>query len=75
MLIMGRGLGVERIMLSFLRIYTQPEFLVLVLGASDTDQQMLVEELGVDTGARVRVVNNECPIAKRKMWYLEGGTQ
>ncbi|KAJ8040533.1 DNA repair endonuclease XPF [Holothuria leucospilota] len=74
LLILARGLGMDRIFTSLLKLYCDPGNLVLVLNTSEQEQEYLMEELEkCGTAVMPRMVNNEVGTNERQAVYLEGG--
>jgi DNA excision repair protein ERCC-4 len=84
LLILGKGLGLERVLLTFLRIHTNPRNLILLLNASDIELNCLKKELetvsdglGTDHESEsvdnLKIINNETPAKDRASLYYEGG--
>ncbi|OWA51802.1 putative DNA repair endonuclease XPF, partial [Hypsibius exemplaris] len=63
LLVMAKGLGLERIFLSFLKVYCDPGQLVLVLNTNADEEEYFIEELRQQKiSALPKVVNNEVPV-------------
>ncbi|XP_076463171.1 DNA repair endonuclease XPF-like [Babylonia areolata] len=74
--ITARGLGVDRIFLSYLNVYCDPGSLVLVLNTNTADEEYLMHQLesqGVQP--LPKVITNEFSASDRQHTYLEGGVQ
>ncbi|XP_038067754.1 DNA repair endonuclease XPF-like [Patiria miniata] len=74
LMLLARGLGIDRIALHLLKLYSDPGNLVLVLNASSSEEEYYIEELekrGVST--LPKVINNEYSTSERKDVYLQGG--
>uniref|UniRef100_A0A8C4QG17 DNA repair endonuclease XPF n=1 Tax=Eptatretus burgeri TaxID=7764 RepID=A0A8C4QG17_EPTBU len=74
LLLTAKGLGIDRILLAFLRLYSDPANLVLVLNTSQAEEEYFVEELR-RTGVEYlpKIVTTEIPGSERKDLYKEGG--
>ncbi|XP_064386752.1 DNA repair endonuclease XPF-like [Halichondria panicea] len=73
LVIMARGLGLDRLFLKFLKLYCDPHNLVLVLNASSLES-FLTEELcreGVEYP--LKCITNEYSAKEREGLYLQGG--
>ncbi|KAL8600798.1 hypothetical protein ACOMHN_055993 [Nucella lapillus] len=74
--ITARGLGVDRIFLSYLNVYCDPGSLVLVLNTNAADEEYLMHQLeSQGTQPLPKVITNEFSAADRQPLYLEGGVQ
>ncbi|XP_022100212.1 DNA repair endonuclease XPF-like [Acanthaster planci] len=74
LLLMARGLGIDRIALHILNLYSDPGNLVLVVNTSSSEEGYYIEELekrGVST--LPKVINNEYGTNERRDIYLQGG--
>lgn len=70
----GRGLGLDRVMLALLCLYTDPRMLVLVINVPETDLGLLMEELSGFSHCHPPVaVTTDQTGAERKKLYLRGG--
>jgi DNA excision repair protein ERCC-4 len=66
LLVMARGLGLERIFVNLLRLYCNPSSLVVVLNASKEEQQFAFDELAFESVRRplpvfTKRVGSVCP--------------
>jgi DNA excision repair protein ERCC-4 len=84
LLILGKGLGLERVLLTFLRIHANPRNLILLLNASEIELSCLRKELesksddiepdhDSDITLNLKIINNETPAKDRASLYYEGG--
>ncbi|XP_055328832.1 DNA repair endonuclease XPF-like [Paramacrobiotus metropolitanus] len=74
LLVMAKGLGLERIFLSFLRIYCDPGQLVLVLNVSSAEEEYFINELRrMNVSPLPKSINNEIAVNARYSTYLQGG--
>lgn len=75
LLVMGRGLGVQRALACFARLHCSPRCLVLCLNASERvatlHQQLLA--LGLDRRALPRAVDAKSSAQERAQLYKHGG--
>ncbi|OXB57546.1 hypothetical protein ASZ78_009304 [Callipepla squamata] len=70
----ARGLGVDRLLLRFLRLYCEPASLVLVLNTSPAEEEYFIEQLRSDGVVHLpRRVTNEVPSGTRYEFYTQGG--
>lgn len=66
LLVMAKGLGLERILLNFLRIYCDPGQLVLVLNTNSDEEEYFIDELRhLKTASLPKVINNEVATTER----------
>lgn len=76
LLIMAKGLGLEHIVLSILKLYSDPGNLVLVIGASSKEMDFFIDQLEADGIKPLpKVINSEVSITERQLVYLQGGVQ
>ena len=81
LLIMAEGLGIERIFLNFLRLYSDPTHLVMVLNLHEADEKYFLDKLRQskqnDTDLAVqmptKITNETHTINERVQAYLKGG--
>ncbi|KAL4235664.1 DNA repair endonuclease XPF [Mactra antiquata] len=74
LLVTARGLGLERIVTNFLKVYCDPANLVLVLNTTSTDEDYFIEELEKDDVSPLpKVITNEYNASDRQKLYLQGG--
>lgn len=73
--IMARGLGVEKVFLRFMRLYCDPQNLVLVVNTTNAEEGYFLEEL--HSGEQVQqlptLITNEVNVKQREQLYLHGG--
>ncbi|KAK1930615.1 DNA repair endonuclease XPF [Phytophthora citrophthora] len=74
-LVLGRGLGLLRILASFIRLYCSPRCLVLCLNANEQAATLcrLVLALGLDRRLLPRVVDARNNLNERQQMYKRGG--
>jgi DNA excision repair protein ERCC-4 len=74
-LVMGRGLGLLRVLASFVRLYCSPRSLVLVLNANEQAATLrrLVLALGLDRSLLPRMVDARNNLSERQQLYKRGG--
>ncbi|POM62393.1 DNA repair endonuclease XPF [Phytophthora palmivora] len=74
-LVMGRGLGLLRVLASFVRLYCSPRCLVLCLNANEQAATLrrLVLTLGLDRRLLPRVVDARNNLNERQQMYKRGG--
>ncbi|KAM6250071.1 DNA repair endonuclease XPF [Porphyrio hochstetteri] len=74
LVICARGLGVDRLLLRFLRLYCEPASLVLVLNTSPAEEEYFIDQLRSDGVAHLpRRVTNEITNNTRYEFYTQGG--
>ncbi|XP_034286152.1 DNA repair endonuclease XPF isoform X2 [Pantherophis guttatus] len=74
LVICARGLGVDRLLLRFLRLYCEPTRLVLVLNTSPAEEEYFIDQLKTDNVAYLpRRVTNEIASSSRYEVYTQGG--
>lgn len=77
-LIMAEGLGIERIFLNFLRIYSDPTQLVMVLNLDEQEEKYFIEKLKEDDNelpihSPTKITNETHSVNERVQAYLKGG--
>lgn len=74
LVITARGLGIDRILLSFLKLYCDPGNLVLVLNTNTAEEEYFIEQLRSEGVAHLpRIVTNEITSGERCNVYMQGG--
>ncbi|XP_075755461.1 DNA repair endonuclease XPF [Pelodiscus sinensis] len=74
LVICARGLGIDRILLRFLRLYCEPASLVLVLNTSPAEEEYFIDQLRSDGVVHLpRRVTNEITNNCRYEVYTQGG--
>ncbi|XP_032896201.1 DNA repair endonuclease XPF isoform X2 [Amblyraja radiata] len=74
LVITAKGLGVDRILLNFLRLYCDPGNLLLVLNTNVAEEQYFIEQLRSEGASHLpRIITNEIPSNERYSVYTEGG--
>ncbi|XP_062999093.1 DNA repair endonuclease XPF [Elgaria multicarinata webbii] len=74
LVICARGLGIDRLLLRFLRLYCEPARLVLVLNTSPAEEEFFIDQLRTDNVAHLpRRVTNEIASNSRYEVYTQGG--
>ncbi|KAK0052104.1 DNA repair endonuclease XPF-like isoform X2 [Biomphalaria pfeifferi] len=74
LLIMSRGLGINRIFAEFLKVYCDPASLVLVLNTTPADESYfteLLEKQGISNAPKI--ITNEISASERQLTYAQGG--
>ena len=74
LLILARGLGLHRLVISFLHAYCTSKTLVLVINATDYERSAytaMLEEL--EPACPPKVVTAEMSVAERATQYMQGG--
>ncbi|KAL7674295.1 hypothetical protein ACOME3_000573 [Neoechinorhynchus agilis] len=74
LVIMARGLGVDRIFLNLLRMYSDPKYMVICLNLNKAEQDHFITELSYTNSNRLpRIINTDTPVNKRVEVYSKGG--
>ncbi|NXE22952.1 XPF endonuclease, partial [Ardeotis kori] len=74
LVICARGLGIDRLLLRFLRLYCEPASLVLVLNTSPAEEEYFIDQLRSDGVVHhPRRVTNEITNNTRYEFYTQGG--
>ncbi|XP_015260912.1 PREDICTED: DNA repair endonuclease XPF [Gekko japonicus] len=74
LVICARGLGIDRLLLRFLRLYCVPTGLVLVLNTSPAEEEFFIDQLRTYNVAQLpRRITNEIPSNSRYEVYMQGG--
>ncbi|NXP82461.1 XPF endonuclease, partial [Ramphastos sulfuratus] len=74
LVICARGLGVDRLLLRFLRLYCEPTSLVLVLNTTPAEEDYFIDQLRSDGVVHLpRRVTNEITNNTRYEFYTQGG--
>ncbi|ORX49370.1 hypothetical protein BCR36DRAFT_291953 [Piromyces finnis] len=78
LVIMSRGLGIRKILLAFLNIYSHNKNLVILLNTSQQEIESLKQELAKIQKTKngqsfLKVINNETPSSERHAIYIKGG--
>ncbi|XP_035404698.1 DNA repair endonuclease XPF isoform X1 [Cygnus atratus] len=74
LVVCARGLGIDRLLLRFLRLYSEPASLVLVLNTSPAEEEYFIDQLRSDGVVHLpRRVTNEVASNTRYEFYTQGG--
>nr|XP_056722261.1 DNA repair endonuclease XPF [Euleptes europaea] len=74
LVICARGLGIDRLLLRFLRLHCVPTGLVLVLNTSPAEEEFFIDQLRTYNVAQLpRRITNEIPSHSRYEVYMQGG--
>ncbi|NWX83058.1 XPF endonuclease, partial [Nothoprocta pentlandii] len=74
LVVCARGLGIDRLLLRFLRLYCEPASLVLVLNTSAAEEEYFIDQLKSEGVAHLpRRVTNEITNNIRYEFYTQGG--
>ncbi|NXN98009.1 XPF endonuclease, partial [Rhinopomastus cyanomelas] len=74
LVVCARGLGIDRLLLHFLRLYCEPASLVLVLNTSPAEEEYFIDQLRSDGVVHLpRRVTNEITNNTRYEFYTQGG--
>ncbi|XP_047232671.1 DNA repair endonuclease XPF [Girardinichthys multiradiatus] len=74
LLVAAEGLGIDRILLQFMRVYSEEGSLVLLLNTTTAEQEYFTEQLRVEGVTHLpRTVTSDVQSAERYKVYTEGG--
>ncbi|XP_008296765.1 DNA repair endonuclease XPF [Stegastes partitus] len=74
LLVVAEGMGVDRILLQFMRVYSEQGSLVLLLNTTTPEQEYFTEQLRVEGVTHLpRTVTSDVQSAERYNVYTEGG--
>lgn len=74
LLITAKGLGVDRILQNFLKVYSDTANLVVVINTTSSEEEYFIENLEREGVKPLpRVITNEVSVSERQKVYLEGG--
>ncbi|KAG7507837.1 DNA repair endonuclease XPF [Solea senegalensis] len=74
LLVAAEGLGIDRILLQFMRVYSEQDSLVLLLNTTTPEQEYLTEQLRVEGVTHLpRTVTSDVQSTERYNVYTEGG--
>ncbi|NXA54825.1 XPF endonuclease, partial [Nothocercus julius] len=74
LVVCARGLGIDRLLLRFLRLYSEPASLVLVLNTSPAEEEYFIDQLKSEGVVHLpRRVTNEITNNIRYEFYTQGG--
>ncbi|XP_070845942.1 DNA repair endonuclease XPF [Chaetodon trifascialis] len=74
LLVVAEGMGIDRILLQFMRVYSEQGSLVLLLNTTTAEQEYLTEQLRMEGVAHLpRTVTSDIQSAERYNVYTEGG--
>lgn len=74
LLVVAEGMGIDRILLQFMRVYSEPGSLVLLLNTTTPEQEYFTEQLRVEGVTHLpRTVTSEVQSTERYNVYTEGG--
>ncbi|XP_069012118.1 DNA repair endonuclease XPF [Embiotoca jacksoni] len=74
LLVVAEGMGLDRILLQFMRVYSEEGSLVLLLNTTTPEQEYLTEQLRVEGVTHLpRTVTSDVQSAERYDVYTEGG--
>ncbi|XP_065570144.1 DNA repair endonuclease XPF-like [Artemia franciscana] len=74
LVIAAKGLGLERVFVSILKVYSDPGNLVLVLGTSSKEEEYFISQLeSLDVKPLPKVITSELSVNERQLVYLDGG--
>ncbi|XP_041670826.1 DNA repair endonuclease XPF [Cheilinus undulatus] len=74
LLVVAEGMGIDRILLQFMRVYSEPGSLVLLLNTTTAEQEYFTEQLRVEGNTHLpRTVTSDIQSTERYNVYTEGG--
>ncbi|KAM9424119.1 DNA repair endonuclease XPF [Pholidichthys leucotaenia] len=74
LLVTAEGMGIDRILLQFMRVYSEKDSLVLLLNTTTPEQEYFTEQLRVEGVTHLpRTVTSDVQSAERYNVYTEGG--
>lgn len=76
LIVVSKGIGMERLMIKIMLTYTEPEHIVLVIGSESDLEAFIIRHFeGLDTPVNrlPRVVSASISISAREKMYIEGG--
>lgn len=74
LVVVAKGLSLDTVFANIVRAYSDPNFLVLVLGTTDHEENYFLEKLlSCNVQKMPRVITSECHSEERERIYLEGG--
>jgi DNA excision repair protein ERCC-4 len=77
LVVLSKGLGIEKLLIQMIRLYSEPEFLLLVLGTpAELDYYVVrqMEDAGTACNRLPKTVTADVSIQQRSKYYAEGGT-
>lgn len=74
LVVVAKGLSLDTVFANIIRAYSDPNFLVLVLGTTDQEENYFLEKLlSFNVQQMPRVITSQCLSEERERIYLEGG--
>lgn len=74
LVILAKGLGIERLLLSLIKVHNDPGNLVLVLGTTSQEEEFFISSLEADSvNPLPRSITADCSTKDRNDVYLAGG--
>ncbi|KAM7287523.1 putative DNA repair endonuclease xp-f / mei-9 / rad1 [Ixodes scapularis] len=74
LVILAKGLGIERLLLSLIKVHNDPGNLVLVLGTTSQEEEFFISRLEVDNANPLpKSITADCSTKDRNDVYLAGG--
>uniref|UniRef100_A0A3Q3VSZ3 DNA repair endonuclease XPF n=1 Tax=Mola mola TaxID=94237 RepID=A0A3Q3VSZ3_MOLML len=74
LLVVAEGMGIDRILLQFMRVYSEQGSLVLLLNTTTPEQEYFTEQLRIEGVTHLpRTVTSDVQSAERHDFYTEGG--
>jgi len=77
LLIMAEGLGIERVFTNFIKLYSDPSHLVMILNAHESEEQYFIKKIKenkeLDSVPPVRITTDTHSMNERNEAYMKGG--
>ena len=77
LLIMADGLGIERIFTNFIKLYSDPSHLVLILNTQDAEEQFFINKLKetkeLEVTLPIKITTETFSLNERTEAYMKGG--
>ncbi|XP_064476918.1 DNA repair endonuclease XPF-like isoform X2 [Ornithodoros turicata] len=74
LVVVAKGLGVERLLMSLIKVHTDPGNLVLVLGTDAKEEEFFISQLEAENvNPLPKSITSECSTKERNDIYLAGG--
>ncbi len=78
LLIMAEGLGIERVFTNFIKLYSDPSHLVMILNTHDSEEQFFIKKLkenkeDLEILPPVKITTDTMSLNERTEAYMKGG--
>ncbi len=75
LVVAAKGLGLEQVIFSLIKVYSDPGNLVLVLGTTDAEEEYFTRLIEQDEEVKTlpKKITTDCSTADRQGVYLQGG--